>query len=354
MSPRHSPPPGAGPAFAARSLQLVLGPAAARGVEPAHLLARVGLPAGVLDSPEARVPFEAVRALWGLAAEATGDADFGLHAAEAAGEGLFDVLGYLVRASPTLGEALRRLARYARLTSEPTRWELAPDADGALHVRHALEGVPGEAPRHAAECMLALVCLAARRLLGREVDPLAVHFRHPAPPRLAEHRRLFRAPLHFAQAHTALVLPASLAEARLPQGDPGLLAVLERHADALLARLPQDASFPARVRRVLCEQLRAGETGMESLARRLHLSRRTLQRRLQQEGLSFESVLDGLRRELAEAHLSEGDVPIAEVAFLLGFSDPSAFHRAFRRWTGVPPATFRRGRRAPGGAPPVR
>ncbi len=131
----------------------------------------------------------------------------------------------------------------------------------------------------------------------------------------------------------------------LVSADPQLAALLGRHAEALEARLPERPSFEASVRRALAAVLADGDAGVDSVARRLHVSRRTLQRRLKEEGTTHQQVLDGLRRDLAPQYLADPAVGIHETALLLGFSDQSAFHHAFVRWTGVAPGAYRRGTR---------
>jgi AraC-like DNA-binding protein len=319
---------------------LVLRPAMKRGVEPEQLLRSAGLD----PTPPERVPFDAVRALWREAVRATGDEAFGLNAGAEATDDLFDVLLYLARASPTLGQAFERVARFARLTSEPTRFLLRTDDDGTLTITHALEGVVGEAPPAAADAMLALVVACARRFAGDELVPLAVRLRHDAPHAPEKWRAFFRAPVHFGADENAVLFAPEVLARRVRSADPALAQVLERHAELLLAAMPTDTSFLTSARRAICAALSAQNGTLHGVAQRLRMSSRTLQRRFQDEGTAFEEQLDGVRRELALQHLAERDTSQGELAFLLGFSDVSAFHRAFRRWTGMAPGAWVKGR----------
>ena len=130
--------------------------------------------------------------------------------------------------------------------------------------------------------------------------------------------------------------------------DPAMSSIMERHLSRLLRDLPPDETFAARVRHVLIEELRRGEPTLDRLAARLRMSERTMQRRLSQQGTSLQALLDEVRHDLSLRHLGESRESIAEIAFLLGFSEVSAFHRAFKRWTGSTPGAYRQALSAPG------
>ncbi|MFP2961699.1 helix-turn-helix domain-containing protein [Myxococcus sp. 1LA] len=176
-----------------------------------------------------------------------------------------------------------------------------------------------------------------------DLVPLEVSFHHAAPPDIAEHRRVFRCEPRFEQPYNGVSVAREALETPLLKADSGLSAVLERHTRELLAKLPQVEGFVERVRAHAAEGLPNGGATNEAIAKRLHMSVRTLNRRMRDEGTSLQDVVDTLRRELALRYLEERRLAIPEVAYLLGFSEASAFHRAFRRWTGTTPAEHRRG-----------
>jgi AraC-like DNA-binding protein len=333
--------------YAARALQAPLLAARARGVDSAALLAAVGLAPELLASPEARVPLATVRALWDEAAARSGDVHFGLHAGEAVPRGAFGVLEYTAGAGATLGDGLRLLARYTRLVDQAA--EVTLEVQGArATLCHALPGDPLGAGPHASAFILAGLLSYARQATGTPLAPLEVRLPHPAPADAREHARVFGGPVRFGAPDVALVLPASALPLPLATADAGLLAILQAHAEELLARLaPPAGETTSRVRALLLPRLAEGEPEVGAAARALGLSSRTLQRRLADEGATFREVHDALRRELALRHVGEGRLSLAEVAFLLGFQEPSAFHRAFRRWTGTTPGAWRE-------APPAR
>jgi AraC-like DNA-binding protein len=298
-----------------------------------------GDPTALADA-EARIPHLAALALWDGAARQSGDDAFGIHVAEDIRSGAFDVLDYAIRASATLGRGLDCLVRYHRLLHDAAVVLLRVEGDAAW-LEHGLPPEAPPLPRHVAEYIVAGWLVVARQATGIDLAPVEVSFRHPSPPDLTEHHRLFRAPVRFARGRNGLKLPRTLLDAPHVRSDAGLHAVLEQYVRELLGRLPATTGLGQRVRHVIAADLSAG-VDADAVARKLHMSRRTLHRGLVGEGTTFKKVVDELRRELATRYLTERDMAIAEIAFLLGFSEASAFHRAFKRWCGSTPADYRK------------
>lgn len=323
------------------NVRLVLAAAVARGLSPSMLLAEVGLEPQALLAPEGRVPALIALRLWHVAAELCADPSFGITAAEHIQSGSYGALGYAMHSSATLGEGLRRLVTFFRLVNQRATLVLLEEGDTARIRFLVEEDVPPEVVRHPVECTLSAVLRFTRKLTGERVSPLSVSFQHSAPADLSVHNRAFGDTLAFGQPHSELALSRRVLA--LPQrgADPSMAELMERHLRRLLQELPPEETFLVRVRGVLLEELRRGEPSLEILSERLRLSKRTLQRRLKQEGTSLQQLLDEVRRELALRHLGESKESIAEVAFLLGFSEVSAFHRAFKRWTGSTPGEYR-------------
>ncbi|HET9987214.1 MAG TPA: AraC family transcriptional regulator, partial [Kofleriaceae bacterium] len=279
--------------------------------------------------------------LWNEAADRSGDPDFGLHAAEAVRPGMFDVLDYVTRTAPTARAALERLARYNRLEHDVAVFSII-DAPDVTRVEHAFRVVDVQC-RHSAEFTLACLVVVGSQITGRPLRARAVEFRHAAPERTREHARIFGATPTFGAKVNAIDLdPAALARP-VPTADPMLSKVIERHAEALLAALPVQAEKTIdRVRAMLAVALREGPPSLADIAEQLHMSERSLQRRLAEEDATFDTVLDDLRHSLSLRYLAERQIAISEVAYLVGYSEPSAFHRAFKRWTGSTPTELRR------------
>jgi AraC-like DNA-binding protein len=323
------------------------------GGDPDRVLEALAIGEERLVDPGARIPFSLAAEAWERAAAETSDEAFGLHFAERVPLGAFDVVDYVTRSAPTLGEAILRRLRYQRLLHDCVVVEVQLTPDAARLV-HRVEGYPRGAPRHAVEAALAGYVVRGRRLTGVELSPRQVTFRHPAPPELAEHRRIFRCPIRFGAPENALVLDRALLDLPNRAADPGLLAVLDRYAEAILLGLPPAESFLGRVRRLVADALSERAPSLSAVARRLHMSPRTLQRRLGAAGTSFQALADAVRLEHAVGLLADPSLSLAEIAFRLGFSGSSAFHRAFRKWTGMTPLQHRSGLAARWRSPPPR
>ncbi len=329
---------------ATRAIQSVVGFAASVGVSPPLLLSAAKLDPMLISGPDAEMLHSQELRLWDEAARLTDDPDFGLHLAEWVGrrtEEIFDVLAFALRSCATLGDSYRLAERYMRLVHQGiyVHLEEEPDIARLVHGHHQEPSTP---PRHPVEGMMALVVLQGRRAIGEEFAPQAVCFTHARPERVSEQERLFRAPVRFGCERNELVLERALLSRPQRHAEPRLLAMLDRQLTALLSDLPEDHSFQAAVRRRMMDELPEREPAMAAIAAKLHMSPRSLQRRLQNENTSFANVLFELRRDLAFRYLRDERIAIGEVGFLLGFLDVASFQRAFKRWTGSTPAQYRR------------
>ncbi len=251
--------------------------------------------------------------------------------------GAFGIVEYVCRAAPTLRDALRQWVRYLNLLDDAVEVGLVIEGE-----RAALRVVrESEAPAPAShELRWALVAKYARELSAAPFRLLAVELAHPAPGDVAPYRAWFDAPVVFGAERTQLVFPVAALASSLVSSDPALLAILARAADELAKKTPTDPLITAQVKRLLQEALRTDDASVEVVARRVGLTARSLQRRLTDEGTTFAAVREDVRRDLARRYLAHG-LPIADISFLLGFSEPSAFFRAFKRWTGETPLAHR-------------
>ena len=171
-------------------------------------------------------------------------------------------------------------------------------------------------------------------------------FEHAQPEDLSEYARIFgQNKILFGMPHNGFVFAAELLSRPLPSADDKLHALIRKHADALVAELPRAQSFTQRVRELLLKELEGGNPSAVRIASALHMSGRTLTRRLEDEGTTFKDLLDDLRKSLSLRYVGSTDLGLSEIAFLLGFSQSAAFHRAFKRWTAQTPLEYRRSRR---------
>lgn len=335
-------PPARTPQVSARIGAFIVQVAQARGVEGASLMARAGFDPAWLADPDARMPLAVEERLWNQAAALSGDALFGLHAAAAIRPGAFDVLDYAVRTAPDLRTALQRLARYNRLVHDLANFAIVPAGEG-VRIEHRFEG--GGVPcTHAAEFTLASLVVVASQLAGTPVQPVAVELAHPAQGDPEAYRRVFGLVPRFAAPVSCLVLSAEWLDRAVPAADPGLSRIVTAHAEQLLAARAAAApeTTAAQVKRHVAEAMAHGPLPLRQVAARLNVSERSLQRRLKEEGTRYALLVDEVRRDLAWRYVAERRLALGEVAYLLGFAEPSAFHRAFKRWTGSTPAAARR------------
>ena len=299
-----------------------------------------------LTDPDVRVPETAAVHAWQLASEITCDEALGLHLAESLPRGALDLVEYAFRSSPTLVTGLERLTRYGRLINDRFVARLLPASRRLQLVLGSTIWRPNHPQRM--EFVLAIVVRFARESTMPDVAPLEVTFAHDPPEDTSEHERFFRAPLHFAGGVYALAYSDSDGALPLGGADPALAAIVRRRLDKALTDRDRsdDGSMTTRVRRCLLEGVGQGPWTGTRVARGLGLSLRTLTRRLEAEGASFRAILDRVRADTASALLQDKAVGIGEIAFFLGYSEPAAFHRSFKRWTGKTPLEYRRGLQA--------
>lgn len=310
------------------------------GLDVDSMCPQIGIDVAALAMANARCPIEAVRALWELAAQTSGNADIGL---EVAGEfspvGL-DVLDYAMMSSVNLRAALERAIRYSRIVDDATEYRCSELASGwKLGIVFQQGG--RAVPRQSVDFILHSSLNFCRWIAGASLRPLRVEFRHPAPANLRSYEAAFQCPLEFGAAQDSMLFSHADLDRRLQTHNPQLAVLHERCADEQIAEL-QRGKTSNRVRELVMLSLPSGEPTRRQIASALCLSERTLLRRLQDEGTTFHRLLDETRRSLAEYYLTSGSVSLTEATYLLGFSDQSNFCRATRRWFECAPRQVQR------------
>ncbi len=311
------------------------------GLDTAQILEAARIDPGTLQDPDARIPIEQVGALWRKAYELSNDPNLALHAIEVLPFGAYRVIDFLGSTAPTVGAALAKISDYFPLINDVVR---LPYVVGDRHVTFAVEAParPSTITRPYAEYTLAAIFLRTRIGTNREFRVLRVEFSHPRPADISEHERIFECPVIFGAETCQMVIPRDVWDMPRTGGDPILFSVLDTHARMLLNQLPRPHDIVGRVREAIEAELRGGSPKLESIARRLAMSPRTLQRRMRARGAFFNDVLDAMRYRTAKCYLDQGDIAVTEVAYLLGFAEPSSFNRAFKRWSGRTPTDYRR------------
>ncbi|MFI5308023.1 MAG: AraC family transcriptional regulator [Polyangiales bacterium] len=309
------------------------------GASRDRFLGVAGIDARLLEDGEARMSAADYGRSLDAALAVSGDPAFGLHLGEQARSVMFDVLGPLAEHAATLRQCVETSARYARLLAEGHDPELHEQGDVAV-IR--LPSLRGEAAfvRVTAEFAMTALLPMLRHFAGDEARPTKVAFAYEAPAYVAEYERIFGGTARFGQAFTEMELPrAWLDKAQLYQS-PELYAVLTAEAERTLGRLERDAPLRDRIERIL-EKHGPDELTMEDVARELEMSARSLRRRVLAEGVSYGELVTRNRMHTAKRMLERPNTSIQETAYAMGFASTAAFHRAFKRWTGMTPKQYR-------------
>jgi AraC-like DNA-binding protein len=296
-----------------------------------------------LERADARIGLATLDSLLELAVSLTGDEAFGLHMGNDANPGNYDLTVHLVAHATTLGDAIASMGRFYQLLSDRPFWRFTRDERTASLLFDAGPG-RSAARRFRAE----LTMTGFHKLLkyfAPRARPTVVAFDYPAPTYVAEYTRAFEGAERFDQPFNGLVFDRKLLTATHLHRDPELYDAIVSRAESRVSRMADEGGYVDRVRRHVLEGKTAKHGDMASVARALGLSSRSLRRRLAEEGTSFRAVMDAALGTLAKRLVADKSRPIEEAAYAMGFAHPSAFHRAFKRWTGATPAATRTSRR---------
>jgi AraC-like DNA-binding protein len=323
--------------IAASGVRALLDVAVARGANRRALTERARIEPGELDDLDSRVPFSRYVALMRAGQELCNDPALALHFGETVDP--IEISFTHQIGARSLEEAFATGNRYARLSvevdDENTDRFVLTRSNGQLWMIDNRKNA-NAFPELTESGFARMVC-TMRRFVGPKQLLKAVHFTHPAPAYRAEYDRIFRVPVFFESDRNALLLDDAVLSFKPPVASAYVAQVLTAHADDLLEKLESSKSVSDRVERLLTEGLNGGDVSMDTIAGKLGLSRQTLFRRLKLESTTFQRVLDDLRHRLALHYLDGGKKSVNQTAYLVGFSDPAAFSRAFKRWTGKSP-----------------
>ena len=294
-----------------------------------------------LEDPSVRIPETVTEKAWTLAATETRDDALGLHLAESLPRGALDLIEYSLRSSSSLGKGLDRLARYGRLLSDRVAARTHRKGESLLFLVHDTASTSLHPAR--AEFALAVALKLARDSTGVDITPVHVCFAHPAPANTAEHKRFFHGGVRFGAGSSSLSLSAADAARPMREADAALAGIIRRRLENALSDRSRSTAgtMSTRVRHMMVEHLGQSLLTLDAVAESLAVSRRTLTRRLEEERASFRQILDDVRRDFARALLRDRSLSVGDIAFFLQYSEPAAFHRSFRRWTGKTPLAFR-------------
>ena len=308
------------------------------GIDPAPLFADAGLDTAAWNHPDARFENARLDAVWVRALEITRDPCLGLRASRFVNPASLQALGFAWLASESLYDGLSRLVRYFRLITEGGVLRLSVSGEECRLTGESW--IERASANETSDAFWSAIIALCRMTTSDDFSPLALELMRPDPPCAADFYALFRAPIRFNAPGDLMVFSREEVERPLPTANRQLARANEQVIADYLARFDAN-NFSDRVRAHLVTALPSGRIESEDVAKELHVSRRTLQRRLADEGTSFSLLLDEARHELALRYIGEDRMSVKEATYVLGFSEPANFTRAFKRWTGEAPSRFR-------------
>lgn len=309
------------------------------GIDPAKLFAEAGLRADLFEDPDNLVSFRKAGHLLAICVERTGYEDFGLQAGKMSGATTLGIAGFLVQQSPTVGAALRNLTLHLHLHDRGAV-PMFSVVDGSAQLGYAVYEPGVEAIEQINDLAVAVGCNLLRGLCGEEWVPSEVRLARRVPADTRPYRAHFRAPVVFDAHENLLLFPARWLERPVPGADPQLLKFLQQR----VAELENEdrRTLAQRLRPMIRGALSYRDCSAERIAAMMSMHRRTLNRRLQDDGTSFRAIVESVRHEVACQLLANTRLPLNEIATALDYADPSVFTRAFRRWSGQSPSEWRK------------
>ncbi|GAB3094998.1 AraC family transcriptional regulator [Aestuariicella hydrocarbonica] len=304
------------------------------------LLLKAGIDPSQLQRPENRIDFACQERLWQLAMEATRDDSFPLTFARQSQPASFNLAGYIAMNSRTIGDAIDAMEVYQRSAGEGGVFTIS------RHGQHiAIEYQPVN-PEAAISTVRSCALLAANLMLGRWLvgpayTPNTVELCLPKPARPENFTDFFQCPVQFGQAKNVIRFPRALESIAIPHASLELLSLMQQRAEKIIQARNPGNTLTLKVASLIATSLQGQEPDRASVAEKLGISQRTLQRRLASEQTSYQEVLDQTRNDLALDYLRQPQLTITDIAYLLGFTEPSAFYRAFKKWQGITPGQYR-------------
>ncbi|AKD02201.1 AraC family transcriptional regulator [Pontibacter korlensis] len=327
--------------LSAPSVGLLLHVLRQQGQDVGAICQQVGLDMQVVQDVNARISVAMVQDLWDAAIAATSDPDLALHVAEIINPTSMGTIAYVMMNAATLHESLLKLCKYQDIVCGAIQTSLEVQGQQAFIKLQVVSPVL-ENPRNALDSELVIYKNAFSALVGQPVLFNQVLFAYPRPASIKEHERVFSgAELIFDAKSSGLVFDASYLELPIVTANPELNQLFEKYAEEYLQRLREPKTVRERVQREIAQLLKGEEPSINLVSRSLAMSVRSLQSRLKEEGVTYQALLDEVRKEIAIKHLQDNQQTITDIAYLLGFAEPSVFSRSFKRWTGMPPAAYR-------------
>jgi AraC-like DNA-binding protein len=313
----------------------VLQAASLQGLDESDIFLHAGLDLDCLNASSGRISLSDTLSLWRSVEQLSADPMFGFHMGLSLKPAHFQLLAFTMLSSPTLGDAIEKVLKYQRLISDGGSFTLLPQED-----RTALVYTPASSnfSYHQIDAVMVAVLSFARWLLGRNIEPIGISFSHSKTEGLEQYNAFFGCEVKFSQEQNSILFSSVLLEEALPGFDQGLATMHEQMADNQLQRLTEP-DIIARVQERLLLGLE--NISRDDIAAQLAMSGRSLQRKLQEQGSSFQKLHDDYRHQRSLQLLANENLTLMDISLQLGFSESSTFYRAFKRWQGVTPGEYR-------------
>lgn len=310
------------------------------GLNPEQIYLEVGFDPSIFKKPEARIPVDQFIAILNAIIKNSNDPNLGLHMGEYVSKFQLNILQMLMLNAPTIGDAIDKLIQYFNLLTNFITPLLSKTKDHAS-LTFQYNSNEYELTRHSNEGVLSAYAAALGRISEDRIKFDSVYFTHSRPEKISEHERIFKAPIFFEQPKNKIIFEVKYLTSPIFLSNKSILNTLEKLALNLQGKIFNYKPWSKQVSQLIIESLNAGGADIESAARKLAVCPRTLQHRLKIEGTTYKKLLDNIRKEKALFLLEKEDIPIGEIAFVLGYSEQSVFARAFRRWVGSTPNEYR-------------
>lgn len=292
-----------------------------------------------VKSPDDYIAVDTYLRIQDSAAEFVCDPYFGLHMGEFAEAGSWSILGYVMMNCKTLGEAFEKSGKYSRVIGNMIEGRAKLGLKKVRMILFTPPHVP-QMSRHCYEATLSSSVRMMRLLSGVQVNPLEVTFIYPEPQSTAEYERIFCCPVKFGQRETSMTLDWSIGSLPVRMANPSLLEHFEKYAQDFIAQMERNDEHTRAVTKIILSRLDDEDLSIQKVAKEMAVSVRTLQNHLEAEGVVFSDLLRDIREKLAKKYLHE-NYTVEQITYLLGFSEPSVFRKAFKKWAGVTPREYR-------------
>jgi len=302
-------------------------------------LRSLGIEPESVKSPDTRIPIETYLLVQDEAAEYVNDPYFGLHIGEFAEAGSWSIIGYMMMNCKNLGEAFMKSTRYSRIVGNLIDAKVELKFNKIRSVFFTPPNAP-EMSRHCFDTVFSSSVRMMRNFTGVDIHPLEVTFSYPEPASRSEYERIFQCPVLFGQKENSFTIDMGIINTPILMANPSLLDYFEKYAEGVLAEMDRNDEHTRAVMKIILSKLDDESLSINKVAKEMAVSVRTLQKRLEDEGVLFSDLYRDIRQRLAQKYLRE-NYTVEQITYLLGFSEPSVFRKAFKKWSGITPREYR-------------